>query len=92
MILLKLCQVTLSSPIVEQYQNSNHVIDGDVGGVVQVVGQVCRVTAFHSDSRSVALHRVELSAADGTCVRLTSAYVLCSTNLLCSDCDACVLF
>jgi len=32
-------QVTLSSPIVEQYQNSNHVIDGDVGGVVQVVGQ-----------------------------------------------------
>merc|ERR1719516_738984 len=30
-------QVTaLSSPIVEQYQNSNHVLDGDVGVVVQV--------------------------------------------------------
>ena len=42
--------MTLSSPIVEQYQNSNHVIDGDVGGVVQVVGQVCCVTYLHSDS------------------------------------------
>ena len=49
--------MTLSSPIVEQYQNSNHVIDGDVGGVVQVVGQVCCVTYLHSDS-SVALQKI----------------------------------
>ena len=51
--------MTLSSPIVEQYQNSNHVIDGDVGGVVQVVGQVCCVTYLHSDSdSSVALQKI----------------------------------
>ena len=68
--------MTLSSPIVEQYQNSNHVIDGDVGGVVQVVGQVCCVTYLHSDS-SVALQKIGVKLLKY--VLLTSAFELTVT-------------